>query len=46
MAWSVEKRWKMRTGSSEESAITMVVRWLLSVREAMAASSMSGADTA
>ena len=46
IASSVEKRWNTRTGSSELSTVTADPRWMRSVREAMAASTTSGADTA
>ena len=45
-ASSVAKRSNTRTGSSDESTVTAVPSRMRSVREAMAASTISGADTA
>ena len=45
-ALSVEKRWNTRIGSSEESTVTAEPRWMRCVRPAIAASTISGADTA
>ena len=41
---SVEKRWKTRTGSSEERTVTALVRRIDFVRAAAAASTTSGAE--
>ena len=46
IAFSVEKRWKTRIGSSVLSTVTADPRWIREVRAAMAASSTSGAEMA
>ena len=43
---SVAKSWKTRTGSSELSTVTALVRRILSVRSATAASTTAGEETA
>jgi hypothetical protein len=43
---SVAKSWKTRTGSSELSTLTALVRRMRSVRAAAAASTTAGAETA
>ena len=43
---SVAKSWKTRIGSSEPSTDTALVRRILFVRSAAAASTTAGADTA
>ncbi len=43
---SVEKRWNTRIGSSELKTVTAEPRRMRLVRVAMAARTMSGADTA
>ena len=45
-AFSVEKRWNTRIGSSELRTVTAEPSQMCFVRPAMAASTMSGADTA
>ena len=45
-AFRVEKRWNTRTGSSEDSTVTAVPRWMRSVRPAMVANTISGAEMA
>jgi hypothetical protein len=43
---SVAKLWKTRTGSSELSTVTALVRRMFLVRSAAAASTTTGAETA
>jgi len=43
IAFSVEYRWKTRTGSSELSTVTAEPTWIVSVRAAIAASATSPA---
>ena len=45
-AWMVAKRWYTRTGSSLDRTVTPVPMRMRLVRVAMAASMVSGADTA
>ena len=44
IAFSVENRWKTRTGSSELRTVTEEPRWILVDLAAMAASTTSGAE--
>ena len=46
MASSVEKRWKTRMGSSDDSTVTADPSLMRVVRAAIAASTISGEDTA
>ena len=45
-AFRVENRWNTRTGSSEDSTVTAVPSFILSVRPAIAASTISGEEMA
>ncbi|MGY4489012.1 hypothetical protein ACVWWR_008203 [Bradyrhizobium sp. LM3.2] len=45
-ASSAAKRWKTRIGSSELSTVTAEPRWIRLVRDAIAASTVSGEEIA